>query len=80
MNKWMKQGLLGIALASTSMAAFAADKKDNKDANARPEAVESSGHQSIDAQDYAGGSKLKDRMLEATGMSVEFATVESIEA
>ena len=68
MNKWMKQGVIGFALTSAAIAGYV-------EKNAQKGTGEAQLKQAVDALDFAGGSKLKDRMIQSTGYSVEFATV-----
>jgi hypothetical protein len=75
MNNWMKQGLIGLSLTSAAISASAANKIESKEAGKDLNAQRSFGTQNIDAQDYAGGSKLKDRMIRMTGKSAELMTV-----
>lgn len=61
MNKWMKQGMIGLALAS----AAAAGVKSGKNGGVEPVGLAKGASLMIDALDFAGGSKLKDRMFQA---------------
>lgn len=56
MNNWIKLGFTGFVLGTTTVAS-AIETQHMK----QPEAENL--QQSIDAMDFAGGSKLKDRMI-----------------
>ena len=78
MNKWMQHGALGLAMASAALAGNLASKAQAEGGDNKVKAIENFGHKGIDALDYAGGSKLKDRMINSTGHSVELATVTTV--
>ena len=60
MNKWIKNGVAGLALSTAAIAASALTAPQAEPANIEQiEAV------AVDATDYFGGSKLKDRMVMA---------------
>jgi hypothetical protein len=61
MNKWMKQGMMGLILTTATVAA-AAITSPIADSAAELKDLPSE-HLMIDALDYAGGSKLKDRLV-----------------
>jgi hypothetical protein len=55
MNKWLKNGMAGLVLGTTALTVATENKTQ-----AQPLKLQS---RSVDALDFAGGSKLKDRMI-----------------
>lgn len=75
MNKWMKQGVTGFVVTSALASAVivAANNSSVKVADSPATYI------GIDAMDYAGGSKLKDRMLQS-GETIEVTATHAINA
>lgn len=66
MNKWMKNGMTGLVLSAAALAAAVTVPVQSE-----PKQDDSLSAVSIDALDLAGGSKLKDRMVEAYNNDME---------
>jgi len=66
MNKWIKNGMTGLALSTAALVATS-----RPPVQAEPTQDDSLTAVSIDALDVAGGSKLKDRMIEAYDNDME---------
>lgn len=66
MNKWMKNGMTGLVLSAAALAAVV-----QVPAQEAPVQDDSLSGVSIDALDLAGGSKLKDRRIEAYNNDME---------
>ncbi len=74
MNKWMKQGLLGLAMSTAAVAAAATMQTESKEPAGQP-ALKASEEVMIDALDFAGGSKLKDRRVLQASAAQKFEIV-----
>lgn len=72
MNKWMKQGLLGFALTA---AAVSAERPAQSQKEAQPQFKNAV---TIDALDFAGGSKLKDRRCSQASRELEIIIVQNL--
>ncbi len=73
MNKWIKQGMAGLALTSLALTGYVVPKED--DDSSRIEITDAT---SVDAIDYAGGSKLKDRRIFNSAAEIEIAVVRAL--
>lgn len=66
MNKWMKNGMTGLVLSAAALAAAVTVPVQSE-----PAQEDGLSGVSIDALDLAGGSKLKDRRIEAYNNDME---------
>ena len=60
MNKWMKQGMAGLILSTSALTVAQTTQSEKEVVREENSLV------SVDALDFAGGSKLKDRMMMIT--------------
>lgn len=76
----MKHGMIGLALSTASVAALAANHSEPNNSTNELQTLANTGCLNIDPQDFMGGSKLKDRMIEWSGKTVEFTVIQELNA